>query len=279
MILLKSTDSLRLVTSGTADVDVVAFFGDLLSGAVTPGNQAAAITSATTTTIVSSPASSTYRTIRFLAIRNHHATTSNTVTVQFYNGSTAYEIHEVTLAAGELLSYDEANGWQYINAQGLAQTSNAQGSMAPAVSSLSTTVLSSDVTNNNATPNTIADVTGLSFSVTSGNKYWFRFVIPYTSAATTTGSRWTINGPAITLLHYTSKYALGSGSETVNYATAYDIPAAANATSLTAGNIAVIEGFIVPSANGTVIARFASEVTLSAVVAKAGATVFYMQVA
>lgn len=149
----------------------------------------------------------------------------------------------------------------------------------PVSTSITVVVLGSDVTNNNASANTIADVTGLSFAVTSGNTYWFEFVIPYTAAATTTGSRWSINGPGSpTLLHYRSEYTLTATSVTVNCATAYDIPAASNATSLTAGNIATIWGVIKPSSNGTVIARFASEVSSSAIVAKAGATLRYMQV-
>ena len=149
----------------------------------------------------------------------------------------------------------------------------------PVSNQLTAVVLGSDVTNNNATANTMADVTGLSFAVVTGNTYWFRFVIPYTSAATTTGSRWSVNGPGSpTLLHYTSRYTLTATTETFNYATAYDIPAASNASSLTAGNVAVIEGFIKPSSSGTVVARFASEVSASAIVAKAGAVVFYQQV-
>lgn len=131
-----------------------------------------------------------------------------------------------------------------------------------------------DVVNNNATANTLADITGLSFAVTSGVRYWFRFIIPYTAAATTTGSRWTINGPATTLLFYRSTYTLTTTSETLNAAlAAYNLPAASNASSVVAGNVAIIEGIIQPSADGTVIARFASEVTLSAITAKAGAMV------
>jgi len=141
-------------------------------------------------------------------------------------------------------------------------------------------ILGADVTNNNASANTIADVTGLSFAVVSGGIYWFKFTIPYTSAATTTGSRWAINGPAApTRLSYTSHYPLTATSETVNYADTYDTPAASNASSLTTGNVAIIEGIIVPSANGTVIARFASEVSSSAIVAKAGAVCFYQRLA
>jgi len=141
-------------------------------------------------------------------------------------------------------------------------------------------VLGGDVTNDNGTPDTIADVTGLSFPVSSGLTYEFRFVIPFTSAADTTGSRWSVNGPASpTLLNYVSKYTLTTGSFTERSESAYDQPSAANATSVAAGSVAIIEGTIKPSANGTVIARFASEVGSSAVVAKAGAFVRWGRVA
>jgi hypothetical protein len=140
-------------------------------------------------------------------------------------------------------------------------------------------VLAADVVNNNAVANTIADVTGLSFAVVAGATYKFRFVIKYDSAATTTGSRWSINGPAApTALHYTSHYTITATTETTNSATAYDIPAASNLSSLTTGNIAIIEGFITPSVNGTVIARFASEVSSSAITARAGSTVEWSRV-
>lgn len=133
--------------------------------------------------------------------------------------------------------------------------------------------LASDVTNNNATANTIADCTGLSFSVTSGTRYRFYANIWYTAAATTTGSRWSINGPSATNMAYSSIYSLTATTNTSNSAVAYNIPAASNATSAsTAGNIAIIEGTILPSANGTVVVRFASEVASSAIVCKAGST-------
>lgn len=132
--------------------------------------------------------------------------------------------------------------------------------------------LGADVINNNATANTLADCTGLSFAVTSGTRYRFYALIWYTSAAATTGSRWTLNGPTVTNLAYTSRYQLTATTNTLNNATAYSIPAASNATSLTAGNIAIIEGTILPSANGTVVVRFASEVASSAITCKAGST-------
>ena len=142
------------------------------------------------------------------------------------------------------------------------------------VSGQTIVTLGSDVVNNNATANTIADVTGLSFAVTAGVTYNFHALIFYTSAATTTGSRWAVNGPASpTLLAYTSQYTLTATTVTNNNAAAYDLPANGNASSAaTTGNIAIIDGIIKPSANGTVIIRFASKIASSAITAKAGST-------
>jgi len=134
----------------------------------------------------------------------------------------------------------------------------------------SITILANDATNNNAVANTLQDV-GLSFDVVAGNTYKFKFFIVYTSAAATTGSRWVINGPATTFLDYYSNYTLTAISITNNQGLAtYNVPAASNASSLTGSNIAIIEGIIKPSATGTVLCRFASEILSSAIVAKGG---------
>jgi len=130
--------------------------------------------------------------------------------------------------------------------------------------------LPNDVINNNAVANTIADISGLSFPVTANTTYQFKFFIVYSSAATTTGSRWGINGPAATFMNYRSHYTLTATSITNNAGlSGYNLPAASSASSLTSNNIAIIEGIIRPSASGTVIARFASEILNSAVTAVA----------
>jgi hypothetical protein len=165
------------------------------------------------------------------------------------------------------------NGAMYYNSNAGKMRCYENGAWANCISTAENVVtLGADVINNNATLNTIADVTGLSFPVTSGVTYHFSALINYTSAATTTGSRWAINGPAATTISYTSKYTLTATTETSNYASAYDSPAASNASSLATGNIAVIEGIVTPSANGTITVRFASEVASSAITAKAGST-------
>lgn len=290
MILLASTsDLLRVVTGAAVTVDVHASWVDLVTAddpdSVLPGRQNTLITTATTTTIVPSPGvSTTYRTVKTVSIRNRHATTAVTVTVIHSDGTNVPELISVSLPAGYTLHYDENNGWEVQDQQGRVLGNEAAGQTFAAVNSLNIAVLAANVTNNNGTANTIADVTGLSFPVTAGETYRFRFVIWYTAAATTTGSRWSINGPAITRLGYRSQYSLTATSETVNSGlAAYDLPAASNATSAQAAgsavaNHAIVEGIITAGANGNVIARFASEVASSAITALAGSYVEYVRV-
>lgn len=167
------------------------------------------------------------------------------------------------------------NGGSYYNSN-TAKTRCYQNSSWQDCITRNRVTISADVTNNNIVANSIADVTNLSFSVTSGVKYQFECNIWYTAGATTTGSRWSINGPATTSLAYESRYALSTTTQTLNNLTAYDTPAASSTSSTaTTGNNATIKGFIQPSASGTVIVRFASEVSNSAIIAKAGSSCEY----
>lgn len=278
-VLTSTSDKIRLITGAAVTLEVHSSWVDRSGSTITPGRTNTEITTATTTDVVASPASSTQRNVRLLIVRNAHASSSNDVTIQHTDGTTVVDLFKVTLAAGYTLHYEDGVGFYVVDNNGrrIANTTNTQPAT---VNVLNTVVLASDVTNNNGTANTIADVTGLSFSVTAGVKYWFRAVIDYTAAATTTGSRWSISGPGSpTRLAYWSQYSLTTTSITTNTGlTSYDLPAASNATSAaTGGNIAVIEGHITPSSDGTVIVRFASEVASSAIVAKAGSVLQWMQ--
>lgn len=152
----------------------------------------------------------------------------------------------------------------------------SEGSTVPLLTLVTIVRATGTVVNNNATLNTLQDVTGLKFPVENGKRYDFRFVIPYSAAATTTGSRWAINGPAFSALTVRSNYTLTATSDTVNFVNAYNLPAACNTSSLLAGNLAIIEGQITAAADGEVIARFASEVANSAITVQPGARVSYM---
>ena len=279
MLLLVSTaDKVQVVSSIAVPLEVHATYVDNAAGTITPGRQNTEITTATTADVVGAPASSEQRNVQTLLVRNGHASTSSVVTVRHTDGTTAVDVYVVTLGAGEMLQYLDGVGLQVLTASGAVKTSQNQGANATG-GAQSSAVLAADVTNNNAVANTIADVTGLSFPVTSGKKYRFRFEIQYTAAATATGSRWSINGPGGTM-RYRSDYSLTATTMTINEGlAAHDLPAACNATSAaTAGNHATVEGFYEASSTGSVIARFASEVASSAIVAKAGSVVYFQEV-
>lgn len=279
MITLTATTHILELTTGSAtNVDVFCSYADHTTAGAILGDQQTLITTATTTTILSAPASSTQRQVKLINVRNTSAST-NVVTVKKDISGTEYDLFSVTLGNGEQLEYLDGKGWAVYANTGALKTSINQGSAA-INSSLTAVVLASDVVNNNAVANTIAGVTGLSFPVTAGHTYSFEFCIPYTAAATTTGSRWSISGPTTTFLCYASEYSLTATTTTRNANNvSYDLPAASNASSAgtTSGNMAFIWGVITPSANGDVVARFASEVASSAITAKAGAVVYYQE--
>lgn len=284
MINLTSTsDLVRVTTSSTANIDVQVSWVDLdlTTKVATPGRTNSAISSATTTTICAAPSSGSVRNVKSIHIRNRHASTSNDVTVIHTDGTTAVEMNKFTLAAGFTAVYDDGSNWSLSDVTGRELTNQSQNGNAPTVNEINTVVLASDVINNNVVANTIADITGLSFSVTAGETYWFRGIIDITSAAAGTGGRISVSGPASpTRLAYRSAWPNTGAADTItNGVSAYDMPAAASAsTAQTTGNIALIEGFITPSANGTVILRMASEVLSSAVTAKAGSILQWMRV-
>lgn len=281
IILTETTDSIQVVLGATVTANqlkCMTSWRDIVASpaSYTPGRTLADTNNTTDVSIVASPASSTQRVVDFISIFNTD-TVNATVTIKFDASGTEYTLFKTTLATGEKIEYQEGQGFKVIANSGAVKQSINQGNNTIGTT-LSAVVLGSDVINNNASANTIADVTGLSFSVLSGKTYYFQFIIPYTAAATTTGSRWSINGTA-GVATWTSEYSLTTTTTTRNAnVTTYDLPAASNATSATTtNNRAIIEGYITPSADGTVIARFASEVSSSAITAKAGAVCYYQQ--
>ena len=130
---------------------------------------------------------------------------------------------------------------------------------------------------------TLANLPELTFSVLSGSTYRFRFVIHYEAFNAATGSRFTLSGAATTFLSYRSMYSLGAGTQTLNPAlSSYDSPATANASSTaTSGNIAIVEGILRASADGSVVGRFASEAPIGGAFIRAmiGSYVEYQKIA
>ena len=150
---------------------------------------------------------------------------------------------DVTLASGELPLWN----------------SNDAGS----ITSLSSTAL--------------ADVTGLSFAVTANKKYEFRAVIKYSAAATTTGSAWSINGPAGTVqLHVMS--GLTATTTFDHWQNAVNTLSASASSVYTSGNLAIITGIVEPTASGTYIIRGATEVNASAITVQGSSNINWREI-
>lgn len=278
IILSETTDSLQAICSEAHSTAPQCFtsWRDRTSSTFTAGRTIINTNGTNAVTLVAAPVSSTQRIVDFLTIYNAD-TINATITVRFNANGTVYILFKATLASGETLVFQEGQGFSVLANSGAIKHSINQGNNTIG-SALTAVVLGADVVNNNAVANTIQSVTGLGFEVTAGNIYYFHFVILYTAAATTTGSRWSINGPAADGV-WTSEYSLAATTTTRNAnVITYDLPAACNATSgNTLKNQADIMGIIKPTESGTIIARFASEVANSAITAKAGSVCYYQQ--
>jgi hypothetical protein len=122
IVLEASTDSLEIVTTTTAAIDYDCSWADQTTTAFTPGKSAGQITTATTTTVVAAPASSTQRDIMECTFTNGSTTTANVLTVQRdVSATNRVKLPQVTLAPKEVLLYSTADGWQVKTASGLTR--------------------------------------------------------------------------------------------------------------------------------------------------------------
>lgn len=119
MLLLASTsDIVRIVTASAVSLTVHASWIDNNAGTITPGRTNTSISGATTTTVVGSPAASTYRAAKTLVIANTHASSSNYINVQHYDGTTSTDVWSGTLLAGERLVFTEIGEWIHYDSYG-----------------------------------------------------------------------------------------------------------------------------------------------------------------
>ena len=279
MIVLTSSDRIQVKLSATvasSQLECYASYKDTTSTTITADRSVRSTNNTTAVNLIGFPAASTQRIVDYISVYNTD-TASATVTVQFDASGTAYELASIILLPGEKLEYQEGSGFRSLDVNGAIKNGTELGYSN--INGLNKVSITSDVINNNAVANTIQDITGLSFSVTSGKTYWFKFIIAYTSPVATTGSRFSINGPATSALYFSLLNPSGTGTRIIEFGlTAYDTPATASAASpSTLSSLAIVEGIATFSANGTLIGRFASEVASSAITAKAGSVVYYKQ--
>ena len=108
---------------------------------------------------------------------------------------------------------------------------------------------------NTALDTSYGDVTGLNWYGKAGEVYKFKAVVVYDVSAADQGASFAIDGPAKTVCSYSSTVPSGA-TPTTSFANDYDLPAAAASDSAyTTDNVAIIEGVVSPSADGTISVR------------------------
>ena len=120
MLILSSTSDIVRLTTGTATstIECHASWVDNASGTITPGRTNTRITTATTTTIVASPGSSTQRNLKGLYITNNSSGTTCSIAVEHYDGTNAVELMQFNLLPGENMTFNEDGGWRHRDASG-----------------------------------------------------------------------------------------------------------------------------------------------------------------
>lgn len=123
MLLLTSTsDLIQVITSTAAAVQVHASWVDLNAGVTTPGRTNTVISSATTTSVVASPAASTQRNVQSLFVSNVDASLSDTVVIKHTDGTNAVELISAVLANGESVEFVYGRGWTVFDINGGIKT-------------------------------------------------------------------------------------------------------------------------------------------------------------
>lgn len=120
MLLLTSTsDVVRLVTdTATTTIEVHTSYMDVNGTTITPGRTNTRITTATTTTIVASPAASTQRNVKAIYVTNNSTGTSCDVAIEHTDGTNVVELMQFVLLPGENMGYREDGSWIHRDAQG-----------------------------------------------------------------------------------------------------------------------------------------------------------------
>ena len=120
MLLLTSTSDVVTLTTTAAvtTLEVHASYIDVNGTTVTPGRTNTRITTATTTTIVASPAASTQRNVKALYVTNNSIGTNCTVSVNHTDGTNNIELMEFVLLPGENMGYREDGSWIHRDKQG-----------------------------------------------------------------------------------------------------------------------------------------------------------------
>lgn len=125
----------------------------------------------------------------------------------------------------------------------------------------------------------VADAAGLLFAVTSGVLYRFAFKVVFQSGVSTTGIKFGLTTPTFTRYAATVRipFAIdGTGAEFAGpLAVSGDAVVSTAVETINTDYVAIIEGIILPSADGSVQLRYGPEVDATAVRIRSGSMVVY----
>ena len=228
-MILTGSDILRVTTTSAATLTVYAAYTDHGRERTARGRASTAISSATTTTVLSGPGAPTQRDVGMVAVANTHASTSNTVTIEHYDGTTATNVWAGVLAAGESVVY--AGGiWAVRNASGVPKTAPSAG---PALSSVLVSPLFAS-----------ANLTGTR-SITSTNSFAV-YVGKAPRAITSASVRYRVTTAAITVTWAEIALATGSinvgGNPTLTVRGYADVSAIVTSTGQKTTSVSVSSG-------------------------------------
>lgn len=117
MLLTSITDQLLLVTTTSTIMNIQVGWADIGAATFLPGRKNTIINSATTTTIIDSPAASTQRQIKTIVILNVDSINLNKISIYHSDGATSVKVFEKILLAGEAVEYNGSN-WMSFDVYG-----------------------------------------------------------------------------------------------------------------------------------------------------------------
>lgn len=130
ILLVGTSDKIKVVTSAATNVDVSLSYIDFSSGTSSPGRALTLITSNTTTDVSGSPASSTARNVKTICLRNRSATTSNQITFIHTDGTNNVELHSENVGPlGEVMFME---GYGFVTRYPTLNVQNWQGNVCAA---------------------------------------------------------------------------------------------------------------------------------------------------
>ncbi len=250
IIVQATTQSIKIVASAACDLDVAFTSTDrdqtthAVEGSQTEfGN----ITTTTPFAVVSAPSAGKDRSLLEGYCRNVGSSAVD-VTVYVDVNGTLYELIKETLLAGETLQYTELTGFFKISSGRLDRWMRLASNYVNATTSFS-------------------DITGLICPVNNGRIYNFEAHLYHNNDASTTGSRFAINGPTMTAFRLatidTVTPSVTASAHSAGSVTAVDTAATAQTTGTTAVRLAILSGTAVPSAAGNLQVRGQSEVAVA----------------